>query len=77
MAGRPRKYATNAEKQKAYRERHKPQALRNSVTALAELKAHNSTPHTVNADWIAKSTILFDQYMAARRAERDADRRQG
>lgn len=70
-AGRPRQYATNAERQKAYRQRVKEQkALRNSVqTIQAELKAHNERCNPSDLNWIARSTQLFDELMAARRRQ--------
>lgn len=69
-AGRPRQHATNAEKQRAYRERAKqPKALRNSLGEIqAAINAHHSPGFWNDPSWIARSTELFDQLIAARRA---------
>jgi len=82
MAGRPRKHANNAEKQKAYRQRAKEPALpepalRNSLelqlqTVQAAINEHHSPGFWNDPDWIDKHARLFDQLMAARRALRAA-----
>lgn len=75
--GRPRKYASNAERQKAYRERQKTKALRNPLELKIEeiqmaMKEHGNEGFRADADWINTSARLFDELMAARRALRAA-----
>lgn len=70
MAGRPRRYADNAERQKAYRQRSK--ALRNcSVEEIqSRIDAHNAIYKPCDPVWITQSAQLFDAWQAARRAAR-------
>lgn len=72
MAGRPRKHMTNAERQKAYRQRHSVTKLVQDVQDVRKaIAAHG--PYQPNAAWIDQSARLFDEFMRARRALLAAD----
>lgn len=77
MTGRPRKHTNNAEKQRAYRQRLKGQALRNPLELKLQeiqeaINKHHSPGFWANPEWINEHARLFDQLMAARRALRAA-----
>lgn len=66
-AGRPRQHQTNAERQKAYRQRHSVTKFVEDIQRVRKaIAAHN--PYQPTAAWIDQSTRLFDEFMAARRA---------
>lgn len=66
MAGRPRKHANNAEKQKAYRDSKSVTKLVKDLQAVRKsIAAHG--PFQPNPDWITRSAQLFDDFWRAQR----------
>lgn len=70
MAGRPRQHQSNADRQRAYRQRAKQPSVTKLVQDIQDVRKAiaDHGPYQPNAAWIDRSARLFDDFMRARRA---------